>query len=497
MALNFPTSPTIGQIYTLDNVSWKWNGTAWDKVAKTIPDTYVVSTPVFSTPGQAQSGQTVTVRARSESLISDTVVQYIKFGLPSGEVTVSCDATGTAETTFTASGTVGTEIVISAIAIDNLGNLSKTGSHTITISTNFVNQATITSPLNEATNVENGLIIQTSDFASTGTTDTLNYTEFEILSLAGTVLWTAQSVGSLQITVPDNAIAEGSTVNIRARHVGNTLGSGSWSPLVQITYAGVLTPSNFGDPYQGGFYAGRIQLGTSIYAIVVAPKSIESTLAAVSSTINTAGILGTGCRSIDDGWSNTNHIVETIKPLVGTTTFPAAEYCYNLSYGGYTDWYLPSIMELELAYRTLKPGSSSNSTLQAPVSDLVFTSGASTLIGTTLYTENTTLWPVTSYPSRLGTTYTNSGSTATYPSLTTATQFQGQVQEGFTEIAYYSSSMPNNLVEGKYLQPIIINFGNGGVYGMVTASASYSGNSSLLTTARPVRPFRRVFLRTV
>lgn len=30
MAINFPTSPTLNQIYTFNNISWIWNGSYWD-----------------------------------------------------------------------------------------------------------------------------------------------------------------------------------------------------------------------------------------------------------------------------------------------------------------------------------------------------------------------------------------------------------------------------------------------------------------------------------
>lgn len=30
MALDFPTSPALNQIYTSSGYSWQWNGTAWD-----------------------------------------------------------------------------------------------------------------------------------------------------------------------------------------------------------------------------------------------------------------------------------------------------------------------------------------------------------------------------------------------------------------------------------------------------------------------------------
>lgn len=39
MALNFPTSPTVGQIYAVDGVSWRWDGTSWQVAAEA--STYV------------------------------------------------------------------------------------------------------------------------------------------------------------------------------------------------------------------------------------------------------------------------------------------------------------------------------------------------------------------------------------------------------------------------------------------------------------------------
>ncbi len=31
-AIDFPTSPTIGQIYTFNGRSWVWDGTAWERL---------------------------------------------------------------------------------------------------------------------------------------------------------------------------------------------------------------------------------------------------------------------------------------------------------------------------------------------------------------------------------------------------------------------------------------------------------------------------------
>jgi hypothetical protein len=47
MALDFPTSPTVGQIYAVGDQSWQWNGTSWVAVASadTTPPVFVGSFP--------------------------------------------------------------------------------------------------------------------------------------------------------------------------------------------------------------------------------------------------------------------------------------------------------------------------------------------------------------------------------------------------------------------------------------------------------------------
>ena len=42
--------------------------------------------------------------------------------------------------------------------------------------------------------------------------------------------------------------------------------------------------------------------------------------------------------------------------------FPAAQFCADLSIGGYTDWYLPSRYEMDIAYFNLKPSTQTNDT---------------------------------------------------------------------------------------------------------------------------------------
>ena len=38
MALNFPTSPSLNQTYTVSNKTWRWNGYAWDMQTTTAAD---------------------------------------------------------------------------------------------------------------------------------------------------------------------------------------------------------------------------------------------------------------------------------------------------------------------------------------------------------------------------------------------------------------------------------------------------------------------------
>ena len=46
MAINFPTSPSVNDIHTSGDMSWKWDGTTWKA-------TIVTSIPIPSQSGQA------------------------------------------------------------------------------------------------------------------------------------------------------------------------------------------------------------------------------------------------------------------------------------------------------------------------------------------------------------------------------------------------------------------------------------------------------------
>jgi len=127
----------------------------------------------------------------------------------------------------------------------------------------------------------------------------------------------------------------------------------------------------------------------------------------------------------------------------GIADHPAAQFCVNLSIGGFTDWYLPSRYELDIAYFNLKPDTAANSTSW----------------GTNIY----------AVPRR------DTNRTATYPTQTALTAFN-TTAEAFVADIHRSSS------EGSASNGRNVTFGNGG----------QTGGSK--TAPYRVRAFRRIAL---
>lgn len=119
---------------------------------------------------------------------------------------------------------------------------------------------------------------------------------------------------------------------------------------------GSVSPS-IGDTYQGGYVAGYISHtadGSPTHILIVAPKSTGETTSLKWKTTSTTT---SGTTSTYDGYANTQAMV-----TAGIADHPAANFCVGLSIGGYSDWYLPARLELDIAYFNLKPTTDNNNT---------------------------------------------------------------------------------------------------------------------------------------
>jgi hypothetical protein len=125
-----------------------------------------------------------------------------------------------------------------------------------------------------------------------------------------------------------------------------------------------IIPAVLGEPFGGGYFAGYISHtadGNPTHALIVAPRLEGATGTGYTLTTNlawkTANTTTAGTASDFDGAANTAAMV-----TAGIADHPAAGFCVDLSIGGFTDWYLPSRYELNIAYFNLKPGTQDNDT---------------------------------------------------------------------------------------------------------------------------------------
>jgi hypothetical protein len=108
-------------------------------------------------------------------------------------------------------------------------------------------------------------------------------------------------------------------------------------------------PTVIGQPFGGGYYVGPFSMtgnGVATHYLIISPKSVGEVAEKLW------GPLTTFTNSDIDGKTNSASL--------NSSTYPAAFFCEGLSIGGYTDWFLPAKLQLEIAYYNLKPGTQPN-----------------------------------------------------------------------------------------------------------------------------------------
>ena len=112
-----------------------------------------------------------------------------------------------------------------------------------------------------------------------------------------------------------------------------------------------------GAAYEGGFFAGYISHtadSVATHGLIVAPSA--------SGYNGGAPILWKTTDTSTPGTSSEfNGSVNSAN--MNNASHPAAQYCEGLTIGGYSDWYMPAVYEIDIAFQNLKPSTAVNSTI--------------------------------------------------------------------------------------------------------------------------------------
>ncbi len=110
----------------------------------------------------------------------------------------------------------------------------------------------------------------------------------------------------------------------------------------------VQAPTIIGMPFGGGFFTGHIRIGDHVYAEITAPKAEGELRGRWSKSLDRVE----GALSYFDGLANTRAMAEAGSEI--------AQWALAARIGGFDDWHIPALDQLELRYRHLKPGTQRN-----------------------------------------------------------------------------------------------------------------------------------------
>ena len=183
--------------------------------------------------------------------------------------------------------------------------------------------------------------ITTSAFSVTGDTDTHESTDWEVVRTSDSVVVfssTGDTSNLTSITVTTSLDEGSEEYEFRARHNGATFGASTFGSTTATTAAS-FAPETLGESYEGGFYMGTISAAGSTYYLIVAPNSSGCACC----DWKTSETSTSGTASTIDGFNNTYNSLTN-------STHPAGNWTATRTIGGFSDWYLPAIEELQVFY---------------------------------------------------------------------------------------------------------------------------------------------------
>ena len=168
-------------------------------------------------------------------------------------------------------------------------------------------------------------------------------TSYTATSTPDSVTGTLSQAGSGTITVTGLTGNTAYTFTVTATNSAGTSAASAASNSI-------TTLPTIGQAYGGGFFAGQISTSANSVAthnLVICGASVGA--AFLKFNTNTAG--GDPASRINGPGNSTT---------MNSATYPAAQFCKAVNTGGFSDWYLPAVNELEVLYFNLKPNSTTN-----------------------------------------------------------------------------------------------------------------------------------------
>jgi len=376
---------SLGQTAYGSNVTFTATAGAAAQTVTTAGATAVTSTTATSGGTVTANGATITQKGVCWGLNANPTISDPSTNNGAGEGTFTSSITGLSASTG---------YNIRAYATNSLGQTVYGSNVTFTTTAGVSVPTVLTVAITDLTNTSarsGGDITNTG--GATITQKGVCWSEFTAQpTIADTI--TTEGGGSGDYMSFITLLEPGITYNIRA-YATNSAGTGYATNTLQFTTTNI--PYTLGQQVEGG---------TIVYFLTSSDVGYDANrqhglVAALSDNISAPlypGVLPYDpptSEGIGSGLANTNAIVQNYSTSEYANNSYSPKTCYNLQDGGYTDWYLPSILELKEVWnsRTYLPNplvSAPSTTTYASSSRYPSSSSAQTMYGDTgVFTTDT------------------------------------------------------------------------------------------------------------